>query len=72
VPIGLLDTGANVSYGLGLAGAYVAIVAVLSSLFSAVTVLLAWVVLRERLALNQWLGVLLILVGVALVSLPSA
>lgn len=72
LPVGVLDAGANLSYSLGLAGAFIAVVAVLSSLFSAVTVLLAWLFLRERLAANQWLGVLLILGGVALVSLPSA
>lgn len=72
LPVGVLDAGANLSYSLGLAAAFIAVVAVLSSLFSAVTVLLAWLFLRERLAANQWLGVLLILGGVALVSLPSA
>ena len=41
-----------------------------SSLFSAVTVLLAWLVLRERLAPTQWFGILLILGGVTLVGLP--
>ena len=70
-PIGVLDVGAYLAYNAGVASDYVAVVAVLSSLFSAVTVLLAWVVLRERLAPGQWLGILLILVGVALVGLPG-
>lgn len=70
-PVGMLDAGAYVAYNLGLASDSVAMVAVLSSLFSAVTVLLAWVILRERLAINQWLGVGLVLSGVLTVSLRS-
>lgn len=64
----LLDTGANVAYNLGVAGALTSVVSVLSSLFSAVTVLLAAIFLRERLSRWQWAGVAAILFGVALVS----
>lgn len=63
-----LDTGANIAYNLGIAGALTSVVAVLSSLFSAVTVLLASVFLRDRLSRWQWVGVVAILAGVALVS----
>lgn len=69
IPTGLLDTMANASYNVGVSVALTSVVVVLSSLFSAVTVLLAWVFLRERLAAWQWVGVLAILVGVALVNL---
>ena len=41
----------------------------MTSLFSAVTVLMAWVILRERLSRAQWAGVAVILFGVLLVSL---
>lgn len=64
----LLDTAANVAYNIGLTTALTSIVVTLSSLFSAVTVLLAWVFLHERLALRQWLGVIAILIGVALIN----
>ncbi|MGH2485502.1 MAG: EamA family transporter [Ktedonobacterales bacterium] len=64
----VLDTGANIAYNLGIAGALTSVVAVLSSLFSAVTVLLASVFLRDRLSRWQWVGVVAILAGVALVS----
>jgi drug/metabolite transporter (DMT)-like permease len=69
VPVGLLDTGANVAYNVGITQGLTSVVVVLSSLFSAVTVLLAWAFLRERLAAWQWAGVLSILVGIALVNL---
>ncbi|SRR5579875_611674 len=64
----LLDTAANVAYNVGIASALTSIVATLSSLFSAVTVLLAWVFLREQLALRQWAGVAAILIGVAMIN----
>jgi drug/metabolite transporter (DMT)-like permease len=67
----LLDTAANIAYNIGIATALTSVVVTLSSLFSAVTVLLAWVVLRERLALWQWAGVLTILLGVLLVNLRA-
>ena len=68
VPNALLDTLANIAYNLGIATALTSVVSVLSSLFSAVTVLLAWIFLRERLARWQWVGVVTILAGIALVS----
>lgn len=68
IPVGLLDTAANVAYNLGISVAQTSIVVVLSSLFSAVTVLLAWIFLRERLAGWQWAGVAAILVGILLVN----
>ncbi len=66
--VALLDTAANVAYNVGITVSLTAVVSVISSLFSAVTVLLAWVFLRERLARWQWAGVGAILVGILLVS----
>jgi drug/metabolite transporter (DMT)-like permease len=71
VPTALLDTAANIAYNLGIATALTSVVVTLSSLFSAVTVLLAWIILRERLAPWQWVGVLTILVGVLLVNVRA-
>jgi drug/metabolite transporter (DMT)-like permease len=65
----VLDTLAFVAFNLGIGSAYTSIVTALASLFSAVTVLLAWAILRERLAPAQWAGVTVILAGVLLVSL---
>ncbi|HET8906260.1 MAG TPA: DMT family transporter [Ktedonobacterales bacterium] len=68
LPVALLDTTANVAYNVGITTSLTAIVSVISSLFSVVTVLMAWLFLRERLARWQWVGVVGILVGIALVS----
>jgi len=68
LPIGILDTAAYVTANFGLISDQVAVVSVLISLFSAVTVLLAWIFLRERLQWSQWLGVGIIFIGVALVN----
>jgi drug/metabolite transporter (DMT)-like permease len=65
---GLCDNTAFVAFNTGLGSAHTSIVTALASLFSAVTVLLAWVILRERLSVGQWAGVGVILVGVLLVS----
>jgi drug/metabolite transporter (DMT)-like permease len=66
---GLLDSAAFICFNIGIAGAYVSVVTALASIFSAVTVLLAWVFLRERLSLSQWAGVAGLLVGVLMVSM---
>ena len=70
----VLDTSAYVSNntGMGLGHvSHVAVVSVLSSLYGAVTTLLAWIFLRERLERSQWLGVFLLFIGIVLVSLRS-
>ena len=47
----------------------VSVVSVLASLYGAVTVLLSWIFLRERLERSQWFGIILIFIGIVLVSL---
>jgi drug/metabolite transporter (DMT)-like permease len=64
----ILNTMAFVAYNLGISQAVTAIVAPLASLASGVTVLLAWLFLRDRLSRLQWVGVVIILIGVVLVS----
>ena len=68
VVIALLDTLAFAANNLGMESEQVSIVAVLSSMFAAVTVLLAWIFLHERIRWGQWLGLGLILTGILLVS----
>jgi drug/metabolite transporter (DMT)-like permease len=63
-----LDTLGFLAYNSGIATAYVSVVTALASIFSAVTVLLAWALLRERLAASQWAGVAAVLAGVLLAS----
>ncbi len=70
--ISVFGTGAVAAGGFlvvsaGLATGHVAIVTVLSSLQSAVTVGLACAFLGERLARHQWIGVTAIVVGLGLV-----
>jgi drug/metabolite transporter (DMT)-like permease len=65
----VLDTVAFLAFTTGIGSTYTSIVTALASLFSAVTVLLAWVFLRERLTIGQWVGVGVILAGVLLVSI---
>jgi drug/metabolite transporter (DMT)-like permease len=64
----VMDTVAFLAFNVGLGTAETSIVTALAALFSAVTVLLAWAILRERLSPGQLAGVGVILVGVLLVS----
>ncbi|GLV55471.1 membrane protein [Dictyobacter sp. S3.2.2.5] len=69
VGIGILDMGGMLFSTLGFAVGSIAIVSVLSSLYSAVSILLAWLLLRERLQKIQWSGIALLLVGIVLTNL---
>ncbi|MBA3947213.1 MAG: DMT family transporter [Herpetosiphonaceae bacterium] len=66
--VAVLDTGANVAYNLGLYSDVPGVVAVLGSLFSPITVLLAFVLLHERLSSRQWIGVGVLFVAVAAIG----
>ena len=66
---GILDTCAFLANNAGLQLGQVSVVSVLSSLYGAVTVLLAWIFLRERLEISQWSGIAMIFAGIVLVSL---
>jgi drug/metabolite transporter (DMT)-like permease len=67
--VGIMDTAAFVANNAGLKTGQVSVVSVLASLYGAVTVLLSWIFLRERLERSQWIGVALIFAGIVLVSL---
>ncbi|MFY9731950.1 MAG: DMT family transporter [Candidatus Acidiferrales bacterium] len=66
--VGFLDTAAFVANNAGLHTGQVSVVSVLASLYGAVTVLLAWIFLREKLERTQWFGIVLIFTGIVLVS----
>jgi drug/metabolite transporter (DMT)-like permease len=68
VAIGILDTSANGLFALATTQGLLSLVAVLGSLYPVVTVVLAYLVLRERLAPHQLVGVVGALVGVALIA----
>jgi drug/metabolite transporter (DMT)-like permease len=64
----LLDTGANVAMLLALQASYLSLAGVLMSLYPAATVLLAIVVLRERVTRWQVLGMVVALGAVAMIA----
>lgn len=69
--VGVLDTIGFVALAVGVSGDQVGLVSVLSSLFAAVTVLLARIFLREQLQPIQWAGIGLIFAGLVLVTAAS-
>ena len=66
--MGVLDSLAFIAFNVGILGGSVAIVGTLSGLFSAVTVVLAAGLLRERLTRIQLVGVVSVFVGVVLIA----
>jgi drug/metabolite transporter (DMT)-like permease len=65
---GALDMGANIAFLLASRAGMLSITAVVTSLYPAPTVLLAWLIFRERLTAPRVVGLALALAGVALIS----
>lgn len=72
VVVAQLDCAATSLYAVAITRGALSVVAVVGSLYPVTTVLLARVVLRERIRRIQAVGVLVAFAGVALVSLGSA
>jgi drug/metabolite transporter (DMT)-like permease len=68
VAVGLLDTGANGLFALATTQGYLSLVSVLGAVYPVVTVLLAYGLLRERLAPHQMVGAVVTLAGIALIA----
>ncbi len=68
VAIGVLDMAANALFALAATEGLVSVVAVLSSLYPVVTILLARAVLGERVRGAQQAGVALVLLGVVAIA----
>jgi drug/metabolite transporter (DMT)-like permease len=66
---GLLDTAGNLLYSVAAKIGRMDVAAVLSSLYPAITILLAIVILRERATRTQTVGMILALIAVFLISL---
>jgi drug/metabolite transporter (DMT)-like permease len=60
--------GANIAFVHAASGAFLILVAVIASLYPAVTVVLAWLILGHRLTPGQVAGVTLAVVSVALIA----
>ncbi|GLJ02591.1 EamA/RhaT family transporter [Bacillus sp. Nf3] len=65
----LLDTGALLSFNMGQAVDYTTSTTALTSLYSVVTILMAGLILKEKLIKSQWAGIAIILLGVMIVSI---
>ena len=68
---GVLDTGANVLLALGIALGYASFVMTGSGAYPLIPALLAILVLRERLAPNQYVGVAVLIAGLVALGLQS-
>jgi drug/metabolite transporter (DMT)-like permease len=66
---GVFDMGANILYVVSLRFTLISIAAVVTSLYPASTVLLARLILNERLVMVQWAGVVCAFVGIAMIAL---
>jgi drug/metabolite transporter (DMT)-like permease len=68
---GLLDGAGTIFLFAGSHGADAPITAVIAGTFGAVTAVLAWAFLKERIGPIQWAGIALIFVGVTMLSWPG-
>ena len=69
--VGTLDTGANVLLMLGIESGFASFVMTGSGAYPLIPALLAILVLRERLAPNQYVGVLVLIAGLIALGLQS-
>jgi drug/metabolite transporter (DMT)-like permease len=66
---GLLDTTGNILYVIAGQLGRMDVAAVLSSLYPAMTVALAYLILKERISMVQWVGVVLALIAIVFIML---
>jgi drug/metabolite transporter (DMT)-like permease len=68
VALGVAGTGANLAFGTASRLSALSLVAVLAALYPAITAVLGWWLLGERLRVLQRVGVVAVLTGVALIA----
>jgi len=69
VVIGILEVIAFLSYGVGINSEYTAIVAPIGATFPMITIILARIFFKERLDVNQKIGIAAVLAGLVLLSI---
>jgi drug/metabolite transporter (DMT)-like permease len=67
--IGIFDMAGNVFYSLSALTGRMDIASVIGSLYPGSTVALAWLVLKEKISLSQWLGIAAALIAIVLISM---
>ncbi len=72
IVVGLLDMAGNISYLLAVQAGDLAIAAILTSLYPVVTVILAAVLLRERVTRDHAVGIVLAMLAIVLIGLGAA
>ncbi|MEI6290260.1 MAG: EamA family transporter, partial [Chloroflexota bacterium] len=65
---GILDVAGNMFYILAGQTGRMDVSAVISSLFPGATVLMAWIILKEKINRVQWLGILTALAAIVLLT----
>jgi len=66
--IGIFDIAGNVFYILSAQTGRMDIAAVIGSLYPGATVALAWVILKERISVPQWIGIAAALAAIVMIS----
>ena len=69
IVVGAFDILANVTFSVASQSDLLSLVSVLSSLYPVVTVVMAWIFLKERLIAIQYVGIVVALIGVCQIAI---